>query len=369
MEDSTFGFEIDFLPVGDKSDSGDAICMRWGYNLLDKRIRQQTVVLIDGGFVADGEAIVKHIKKWYDSDTIDFMINTHPHRDHIGGLKHVLENMTVKRLIIHQPWNHDGLKKWFGPNKRITQEKIEKSLEDGLNQASELCEIATEQGNQPVEWFAGSSAASNGVKIIALGPSKTYYDSLLPQFSKTPGPGTSADGRLKYKGFDVAYAQCPLTDEGSTSAENNSGLVLAFILPTSNAPVYLLTGDAGMPALEAAARYANQNEIDLNKLRFMQIPHHGSVQNVGPTVLNAFLGTDTNRADNTDKTAYVSICKDPDPEHPAKNVLNAFEDRGCAVYETRGASIHHSLLAVPPRDWSKINPVKHFEKVQKFEIN
>ena len=81
MEDSTFGFEIDFLPVGDKSDSGDAICMRWGYNLLDKRIRQQTVVLIDGGFVADGEAIVKHIKKWYDSDTIDFMINTHPHRD------------------------------------------------------------------------------------------------------------------------------------------------------------------------------------------------------------------------------------------------------------------------------------------------
>lgn len=369
MQNEKFGFEIDFLPVGEKSDSGDAICLRWGYNLREKDQRRQTVVVVDGGFTDDGKQIVKHISKWYDTDTVDLMINTHPHRDHVGGLKHVLENLNVKKLVIHQPWNHEGLKKWFDSNRKITQKKIEKSLEEGLNQASELCEIATNQGLTPVEWFAGSTATYNDVKIVVLGPSKKYYDSLLPQFNATPGSSTSADERLKYKGYDVAYSQCPLTDKGATSAENNSGLVLAFILPTSNSPVYILTGDAGMPALEAAAQCASQYNVNLDKLRFMQIPHHGSVQNVGPTVLNAFLGDNTNRAGNADKTAYVSICAEPEPDHPAKNVLNSFEDRGCAVYETHGANIRHSLLDVPPRNWSKAEQIEHFAKVQMFDVD
>ena len=46
----SFGFEIDFLPVGDKSKSGDAICMRWG-NLHDPL--KQNVMVVDGGFLSE----------------------------------------------------------------------------------------------------------------------------------------------------------------------------------------------------------------------------------------------------------------------------------------------------------------------------
>ena len=53
-------YEIDFLPVGDGSKSGDAIALRYG-NLTDSS--QQTVVIIDGGYSDDGEALVELDKK------------------------------------------------------------------------------------------------------------------------------------------------------------------------------------------------------------------------------------------------------------------------------------------------------------------
>ena len=53
--------EIDFLPVGDGEDSGDAIAMRF--------TRPDTGgiahVIVDAGFQDDGEALVEHVKNYY----------------------------------------------------------------------------------------------------------------------------------------------------------------------------------------------------------------------------------------------------------------------------------------------------------------
>lgn len=61
------GYEIDFLPVGDNSKSGDAIALRYG-NLYGSRAEQR-VVVVDGGFTDDGEALVNHIRTSWGVNT------------------------------------------------------------------------------------------------------------------------------------------------------------------------------------------------------------------------------------------------------------------------------------------------------------
>ena len=98
------GYEIDFLPVGEGEKSGDAIAIRFG-NLHGKR-EEQKVIVVDGGFKESGEELVEHIKKHYNTDTVDLVISTHPDSDHSSGLEIVLDKLKVNHLWMHKPWEH-----------------------------------------------------------------------------------------------------------------------------------------------------------------------------------------------------------------------------------------------------------------------
>lgn len=84
-------YEIDFLPVGDEGQSGDAIAVRF-CTAADPRYR---TVIIDAGFQDDGAALVEHVDTWYGDRHIDLAIVTHPDGDHIGGMATVLEELEV----------------------------------------------------------------------------------------------------------------------------------------------------------------------------------------------------------------------------------------------------------------------------------
>ena len=85
------GFEIDFLPVGDESQSGDAILLRYG-DLSGARERQ-TVVLVDGGFRETADAVIEHLAQYYQTNVIDLVVSTHPDADHISGLREILDRV------------------------------------------------------------------------------------------------------------------------------------------------------------------------------------------------------------------------------------------------------------------------------------
>ncbi|MGN8519651.1 MBL fold metallo-hydrolase [Helicobacter pylori] len=102
--DPKYSYEIDFLPVGDGKKSGDAIAMRWWRGEWSKE--RQKVMVIDGGTKESGEKLVEHIKKYYKTERVDHAINTHPDQDHASGLTEVLENLEVRELWMHRPWEH-----------------------------------------------------------------------------------------------------------------------------------------------------------------------------------------------------------------------------------------------------------------------
>jgi hypothetical protein len=97
----------------------------------------------------------------------------------------------------------------------------------------------------------------------------------------------------------------------------------------------LLTGDAGVCGLTWAANMAELLRLPLRQFSFVQVPHHGSRRNVGPTILTRLLGNKQQESDRTRFTAFVSAPKDDD-QHPRRIVLNAFRRRGANVIGTQG---------------------------------
>src|SRR5690606_38940828 len=123
-----------------------------------------------------------------------------------------------------------------------------------------------------------------------------------------------------------------LDDTGETTAENNSSTILLLRVDGQSA---LFTADAGIPALTQAIELLQIAGFEFSNLNFIQVPHHGSRRNVGPSILDWILGPRL-PIDSVLKVAFVSAPKNGAPKHPAKKVVNAFRRRGAPVHATQG---------------------------------
>ena len=154
------GYEIDFLPVGKESRSGDAILLRYG-NLGGGR-DEQTVVLIDGGFRDTADSILTHLNKYYGTLTIDLVISTHPDADHINGLREIFDRIGKEHIAVRELWMHrpsrwratilkrhpkcrrDGLRCGCGESSRCCRRSRERSFEVQCSDSRTVCRVDTQ---------------------------------------------------------------------------------------------------------------------------------------------------------------------------------------------------------------------------------
>lgn len=57
-------------------------------------------MLIDAGNNEDGPKLVKYIKEDLGITEFDYLIGTHPHEDHIGGLYDIINNFDIKKIYL-----------------------------------------------------------------------------------------------------------------------------------------------------------------------------------------------------------------------------------------------------------------------------
>ena len=357
------GYEIDFIPVGEGERSGDAIAMRITEN------GETEIYVIDGGTKASGEALVQHVRDYYGTDRVDYLISTHPDMDHISGLKVVLEELEVGELWMHKPWDHapkiindilDG---------RITQHSLSERIKKSVRLATEVEEIAKKkQQKKKIKICEPFQGAKIGSYFYVLSPSKEWYIELLKNFDKMPPTKSTLIPECQSFASstdDTAYEDWyneTLKEDGETSARNESSVVLLGILPDNYG--VLLTGDAGRQALTKAYEYALDCDYDLQQCQFVQMPHHGSRRNVSPDLLNKLLGPILPAFSLARKISFVNTSMGT-PDHPKKSVVNAFIRRGVKVIATQGgARCYHS--GYPPRDgWGPVQPLSLSRKVEK----
>lgn len=348
------GYEIDFLPVGNGERAGDAIVLRYG-DLFGGRAAQR-VVVVDGGFAETGEQVVDFVRTHYGTNVVDLVVSTHPDADHSAGLAVVLEQLAVGELWMHRPWAHTQDIADMFRDGRVTDASVREALRRDLDEARALERIAQRKGISIVEPFAG---VNDGIGLTVLGPSQAYYESLLPHFRSTPEPKhglatlfekVAAAAQSVFETFDVET----LTDEGETSAENNSSVVLLLNYASAYS---LLTGDAGTPALTRALDFLDAATTPSRvSFAFVQVPHHGSRRNVGPTILNRLLGPPQSM-DVTSTAAFVSSPVTPTAKHPSKRVTNAFRRRGAPVHATGGVAIQHRRNSPQRAGYGPIAPI------------
>ena len=138
-------YEIDFLSVGENSNSGDAIALRYGNFTTNPH--DQRVVIIDGGYAGNGDDLVTHVTEYYATTRVDLVVSTHPDQDHIGGLSTVLDELHVNDLWMHRPWEHtDRIRDMFHDG-RITDESLSRRFRASMEQAWEFGEKGPPAGD------------------------------------------------------------------------------------------------------------------------------------------------------------------------------------------------------------------------------
>lgn len=344
------GYTIDFVGVGEESKSGDCIIVQFGD--FDDAASLRTVV-IDGGFQSSFEKVSEHLTGVLQVGKIDLVVSTHPDRDHVGGLIQLIEEFDVKELWMHLPWNHnEGLALKFVDG-RVTDKSIAERLRKSLQAAYDLHAIAATKGCEIKEPFAGLSY--DGCFTV-VGPTVEYYEELIPQFDGMPAQQTVrayfedriAESVRALKKMFALWGEDQIDDEDTTSARNNSSVISVLQIEGRNV---LLTADAGITALDAALDYIEGKTGPL-VFSHIQIPHHGSRRNIGPSVLNRIMGQPIAQGTSgVPIVACISAAPKGAPKHPHQAVVNAVIHRGGSVSVTRGNTMCLSYNAISRPGW------------------
>lgn len=357
-------YELEFIGINKDAKDADAICFRF-YDASTKRF---VVGIYDGGTLDYGEALKNHLMKYYFPEetqpTIDFVICSHSDLDHASGLSIILEEFKVNNLYMNRPWLYvDELFDKVNDG-RITKQSLERRLREKYSYIENLEKIAKNKGIKIYEAFAGTTIYK---KLTILSPAKEFYIDLVVDSDKTPLQGSGVTKSLFDKAADVksereTWTKELLRDNVTTNAENEMSVVIYGYMDEES---FLLTGDAGVRALNKAVEYSKYNNIKLTDVKVHQIPHHGSRHNVSPCVLNQLVGPIVGKDDSPTKTAFVSVSKGSD--HPRQMVVNSYIRRGCKVFEARNNTIRHQK-GMPEREgWTAANSLAFSEGVEGWD--
>lgn len=176
------------------------------------RTPEGKTILFDGGpDISVLSCLSDHLPFW--ERTIDVMILSHPHADHLNGLIEVLERYQVKA---------------FATEKLRNTTSGYKALEEAVKE---------ERISISFLYTGDTIRASDGVTLWVLGPSRKYLEETAGEGGviKESGEFASLIVLLSYKDFDV-----------------------------------LLTGDTQVPQLTEATKGK------VPQLEVLQTPHHGS---------------------------------------------------------------------------------------------
>lgn len=184
FDDQIGKLQVTFLDVG----QGDAAVIRFP---------QGQTVLVDAGPISSGmnagEKIVAPYLRKQGISTIDAVISTHPHADHIGGMPYIMEHFRIKEVIDQD--------QRAGSKLFAEYDSLKHTLPSGLCRA----------GMQPLQY--------SNIRVYCLHPSRSFLDT---------------DG-----------------SDGYTDL-NESSIVLKLVYGSTS---FLLTGDAEQPAENNMVRW------------------------------------------------------------------------------------------------------------------
>jgi beta-lactamase superfamily II metal-dependent hydrolase len=310
------GIEVDMLSLGD---ADSILVTRWENGVASR-------VLIDGGNRGDTPK-VKRFLYAHGAMYLDHIVCTHPHADHAGGLLDLVRDKRFDfgQFWMHLPHYHVDVPSLFETFNRSRATRTTRIIRESLETSRVLAEAVWRRKQYIHEPFEGRKIGF----LTVCGPTEDFYNAMVTSFGDMDTLTTFEQQLINEEEASrletiLEFWEEPGTDHTSladapTEPENDSSVILGAIF---EGKVFLFTGDAGVPALTAAA----SNYPRLENCHWMQIPHHGSHRNISEDLIGHF----------APEIAFVSAVGNR--KHPRRKVVSAFKSVGSKVYST-----HHPV--------------------------
>jgi len=278
--------KVTFIDVG----HGDCILIQTpDDNIKGNGKYEGNIILIDGGERVEGKKVIIPYLKSHgipESKPIDYLIMTHAHSDHVGGLIPVIQNYEIKAI----------LDPGYNPPKKGKKSKIDGENKDRSPYPT-FCRLAEEEKNCK------------------------FYRPLVGTLIQEEGDTLNCGSELKVQ---------VLNSEKVASDPNNTSIVIRLQYGEVS---FLLVGDAEGKERKDTADALKFVEKDLikeygNTLKstFLKAGHHGSES----SSTNAFI--------DAVSPQYVIICagnkKFSGTVLPDKSVIKRYEKRHIKIYRT-----------------------------------
>lgn len=315
------GIEIDMLSLGD----ADSLLITLWEN------GQPTHILIDGGYAQDAPTVTgflqsRRIRK------IHHLVCSHMDNDHAAGLLGLVRegNFEIGCGWVHRPDLHVDMNAVRGTMRKAAAFNEARIITNSPDRQIGLAAELIRQQVQVIEPFEREEIGF----LKVLGPSEAYYEELVGRFKNLDTVYDLLEQtRRKIATFNETYRRksLELLDQPQLNAENLSSTILGGMYRRQ---VMLFTGDSGNESLSRVLHYKELMGCD-----WMQIPHHGSINNITQALIDFFSPT----------RAYVSA--EGNQDHPHDAVVHAFKEAGTMVFSTQNNGhlwFHHG--EVPKRE-------------------
>ena len=195
-------------------------------------------MLIDGGNVDDADTVISFLKK-YGVSTLDYVVCTHAHEDHCGGLSGVLSAFKTDRF--------------YAPvtecDSRCFEYVLDAAAEQGLSVTLPQVSSSISLGNVRLE-FLGPQETYNNTNDTSIVIRAIYGDT---SFLFTGDAGTNAEHDIIDAGCDLSATVLKAGHHGSDSS--SSYVFLREIMPSY---VVISVGEGnqyGHPSDDALSRF------------------------------------------------------------------------------------------------------------------
>ena len=287
------------------------------------------VALIDGGKQTDGEFLVDYIKK-LNISKIDYLIATHPHADHIGGLPEVVKNFEIGKIYM--------------PNKTANTKVFEKLLEEIKKKNLKITRarndmVILNEGDLKLSVLAPISEEYENINDYSIVNKLEYKDISL---IFTGDAEKTSETEMLNLGLDLSSDILKVGHHGSNSSS------IAEFLDKVN-PKYAviscgLDNSYGHPHKEVMERL---NERNIKILR---------TDKMGTIIL-----------DSDGRSADLQIENSKDNEDKTSNITNNMTDKG-ETYENKEKTDINSVIEEKTYVGNKNSKVYHDEKCNSLPV-
>lgn len=193
----TGNLEIDFLDVG------QADCI---YIILPNG----ETMLIDAGDTPTSEKVVQSIKDNNTKGVIDYVVATHPHSDHIGGMAAVINAFTIKNV-----WMTDA----------TTNTKVFENLLDTLKaknllfKTAKVGKILFDYGKLKAVFIAPNGSGYKDLNEYSAAILLTYNDN---RFLFMGDAGEESEAEILASGIDISADVLKVGHHGSSTASTKA---------------------------------------------------------------------------------------------------------------------------------------------------